>query len=129
MNNTTYNEPVIETPEEQEAYAEQRRLKLAEQLLEHARAKKQRTLELPLVKEATSKMEWLASTGTGASEAVIAVLRYCFKGDDNHSIKYSDLACMDTENTESALLLIGTVARQNYTLPMEYLGSTGRGLI
>jgi hypothetical protein len=99
-----------------------------EELRETERAKKQRRLEIPLIKEATAKMEWLITIGCGASEGAAAVLRYCYRGGVSHTLKYDDLGRMDPKNTELALLLISTVARQGHTFPEEYLSSIGLDL-
>jgi hypothetical protein len=116
---------IVETPEEREAFDAKRRQEFIEELRELDRAKKQRVREIPLIKEATAKMEWLITTGCGASEGAAAILKYCYRGGRNHTLKYDDLAGLDPKNTELALLLIGTVARQKHTFPEEYLSSVG----
>lgn len=114
-----------ETPEERAAFEAERRQKLGEQMSRQAAAKNQRKLEIPLVKEATVKMEWLFTTGSHAAQGAGAVLRYCYGGEDSHTLKYDDVRHMDPDNTELALLLINTVARQKYSLPKEYLSGIG----
>ena len=116
---------IVETPEEREAFHAKRRQEFIEELRELDRTKKQRVREIPLIKEATAKMEWLITTGCGASEGAAAILKYCYRGGSNHTLKYDDLAGLDPKNTELALLLIGTVARQKHTFPEEYLSSVG----
>lgn len=128
MTNRQPGKRIIETPEERAAYDAQRIQELREELQEEARAQKEREEQLPLVKEATAKMEWLVDTGCGASDGAAAVLRLCYRGGSSHTLKYDDLARFDRKNTELALLLLNTVARQGYTLPEEYLGATGREL-
>lgn len=116
---------IIETPEEREALDAKHRQEFIEELRELERAKQQRAREIPLIKEATAKMEWLITTGCGASEGAAAILRYCYRGGSSHTLKYDDLGKLDPKNTELALLLIGTVARQKHTFPEEYLSSVG----
>ena len=119
---------IVETPEEVADFHEMMKRDLAEQMRAERLDKERRKLERPQVKKATAKMEWLVSQGCGASAGAAAVLRYCYWGASKHTIKYEDLARLDRENTEMALLLINTVARQSYTLDMNDLGATGREL-
>jgi hypothetical protein len=127
MQNTS-DRKIVETPEDDLAFQTRRRRELAEMLYAERLDKEQRELERPQVRSATAKMEWLVSQGCGASAGAAAVLRYCYCGASNHTINYEDLAQLDRENTEMALLLISTVARQSYTLDMKDLGAIGQKL-
>ncbi len=128
MTQRTPGRRIVETPEEVAAFRERMKREMEEELRAERLDEERRKLERPQVQQATAKMEWLVSQGCGASASAAAVLRYCYCGASKHTIKYEDLARFDRENTEMALLLINTVARQSYTLDINDLGTTGRAL-
>jgi hypothetical protein len=128
MTSRTAGQENTETPEEIAAFQEEMKRELVEELRAERLDKERRKLERPQVLKATEKMEWLISQRCGASAGAAAVLRYCYWGGSKHTIKYEDLARFDRQNTEMALLLINTVARQSYTLDFDDLGPTGRRL-